>query len=65
MTQANFNKEFKRVNPNYLLMRVKDRCSLYNKMKNSYLDLGILTEEQMSKWKLPVFLADQTSKIQR
>lgn len=63
MTQSKFNKEFKDFNPDWVKMKVSDRCLLYNNMIKKYYLSGRLTHKQSINWKLPTFIAKQVYKV--
>lgn len=63
LTQSRFNKEFKDFNPDWVKMRIRDRCLLYKDMIKKYYLNGRITYKQFNNWKLPTFIAKQVSKI--
>lgn len=63
MTQAQFNKEYKIVVPNYKKMTLTDRKLHYNDLMESFSRNGQITERQRSTWGHPAFLTTHEEEI--
>lgn len=63
MTQAQFNREFKEIHPNYQVMTLTDRRLTYNDLMESYHRDRRITEQQAYNWGHPKFLTTNRNKI--